>query len=361
MKRVVFVVYDTSLIGGAERISLMLANSLTSDYKVTVISLFQKEDGPIIDLDSSIDHFVISDKARSLRLCRFLFVWKIMKLLKRIGPSHLVAVTAGVNPIVHLVATRTGNPWIYWEHSSLQNQSYGKNHYRRQKLGIDKSDHVVVLTQPDKNSYIKEFQVESKKISVIPSYVDFLEEPPIYNLNSKKIVSVGRLVDIKQFNHAILAAKKVFEKHPDWQWDIYGDGEERENLQELIEENQLQEQVRLKGNHKNPIEVLDQYAFLAVTSKFEGGPIVVLEAQSRALPVISYNCPVGPKTLIRHHVNGFLVKDQSLKDLVNAVNKLIESPDLRKEFSDHAMIDLETYSKKIIKKQWKKVLNLKGK
>ncbi len=122
-------------------------------------------------------------------------------------------------------------------------------------------------------------------------------------------------------------------------------------LQDYIEENSLQ-RVLLKGSTSNVQEVYRQSDFFVMSSKYEGLPMVLVEAQSFGLPIVSYDCPFGPSDVIQNHKNGLLVENQNIEALADAILKLASSPDMLAQFSQNSLINAKKYQPEQILKVW---------
>ncbi|KCY84447.1 glycosyltransferase, partial [Acinetobacter baumannii] len=169
--------------------------------------------------------------------------------------------------------------------------------------------------------------------------------------NNKQIVTIGRLTDQKNYIHLLQAWKKIYQSIPDWQLNIYGEGEHEEMLQDYIKQHSLKN-VSLKGSTSNVKEVYEQSSFFVMSSKYEGLPMVLIEAQSFGLPIVSYNCPYGPSDVIRDSKNGFLVEDQNVEELAAAILKLALSPQLLEQFSQSSLLNAKKYQPEQILKIW---------
>ncbi len=357
-KIVAFLLYDITLLGGAENITLQLANELSNIYEVHIISLFKKNDSPIIHLDNKIRIHYLSLGQGSISRNIIRFSYNLSLILKSNKVSLLFSITAGPNEIAWLASKLARSKWIYCEHSNLENQTYGKIHYLRQYIGAKFSDHIVCLTQRDFRNFVKKLNVSERKLSVIPNFVDFNKfYNESYNIRSKKIISVGRLVLVKQFDHIIMIGKYIFNKYQDWIWNIYGDGELKEDLQNLINKNNLENHIFLRGKVNNIMEILPEHSFLVMTSKYEGLPLSLLEAQFCKLPIISYDCPTGPGEIISDNKNGFLIEEQNLKEMQQKIDYLISNSDCRLKFSKNACLNLDLYKKENVLKSWIKLIN----
>lgn len=344
-------------MGGAENISINLANSLANDYKVTIISLFNEQGKPFFHIDSKCKHVVISEKTKSITKNIYSLQKEVRAVLKEQNVDVLLSITAGIVTVGALAVRGTKAKHIYCEHSNLENQTYGKKHLLRQYIGAKLSNKIVVLTNRDKNNYINKFKIKNSKIDVIPNYFDAKKYDINYNKESKIIVSLGRLKSVKGFDRAIEIAKEVYKKHPDWQWHIYGEGDERQNLEKKIEQYKLENFFILKGATTQVQETLSTCSFFVMTSYYEGIPLALLEAQSVGLPTVAFNCPTGPEEVIADGINGALVENNNMPQMIDTINKFIEDENLRTTYSSNSMINFNKFSKKTILQQWKNLID----
>ncbi|MDU4396478.1 MAG: hypothetical protein E7I61_04610, partial [Haemophilus parainfluenzae] len=130
-KIVAFLLYDITLLGGAENITLQLANELSNIYEVHIISLFKKNDSSIIHLNNKIRIHYLSIGCGSIYRSIIRFSYNLSLILKSNKISLLFSITAGPNEIAWLASKLAKSKWIYCEHSNLENQTYGKIHYLR--------------------------------------------------------------------------------------------------------------------------------------------------------------------------------------------------------------------------------------
>lgn len=146
---------------------------------------------------------------------------------------------------------------------------------------------------------------------------------PVSDTSAKVVVAIGRLREQKGFDLLIPAFSHVVAVRPDWTLRIYGEGSERQALQQLIRDCGLQDHVVLAGWSTSIGEELGQASLFALSSRSEGFPMVLLEAMSKGLPVVSYDCPYGPREIISHGRDGLLVPAQDVAGLAAALLELI--------------------------------------
>lgn len=120
-------------------------------------------------------------------------------------------------------------------------------------------------------------------------------------------MTVSRIDFVKGFEYLIEVSKLVFARYPDWQWHIYGDGEieYKNKIIDLIQQNNLQKHIILQGNRSDIYDLYQNYSFYVMTSRYEGLPMVLLEAKAKKLPIVSFDINSGPSDIIRDGIDGF--------------------------------------------------------
>lgn len=211
-------------------------------------------------------------------------------------------------------------------------------------------DLLVVLTQNDRIHYSKFL----KNVIAIPNFINSSSEL-LPDLDSKIIVSAGRLEFQKGFDRLIKAFALIVQRYPDWSLVIHGEGIERTKLEDLCKKLQLETKVSFPGTSHNLLLEFSKASIFVMSSRFEGFPMVLIEAMSSRLPCISYNCS-GPDEIIDNGINGILVNQNSIKQLAEKIVFLIENHDKRKELSNQAILKAELYSAPKLRTQWAEIL-----
>lgn len=211
---------------------------------------------------------------------------------------------------------------------------------------VRKFDRFVVLTKEDAQMW-----GEIPGLKVIPNAAKFIAER-FSDCSAKRVIAVGRLDYQKGFDRLIMAWEKVRESMPDWRLDIFGQGEWKDMLQLMIDERGLQNCVRLNEPTKNIGEEYAESSMLVMSSNYEGFPMVMIEAMACGLPAVSFDFKCGPKDIIRHGVNGLLVKNGDIQGLADAMMTLMGDEVLRKQMSVEARLVTETYSEEKVMGKW---------
>lgn len=217
---------------------------------------------------------------------------------------------------------------------------------RKVEKAAGKLEALVVLTQHDAQSW-----EGIAKTIVIPNSLPF-NPSAISNCENKTAIFVGRFNEQKGLEYLIGSWEKVHRRCPDWILHIYGEGEQEQLLTNLIEKAGLNDVVMV---HKPTTQIMDRYlesSMFILTSRFEGLPMVLIEAMACGLPVVSFDCPWGPAELIINGENGFLVEYLNTDEEAERICQLIESPALRREMGEKAKVYVEKYKRDAVMKLW---------
>ncbi len=210
-------------------------------------------------------------------------------------------------------------------------------------------DAVAVLTERDRQEY--EQLLPGTRVVRIPNAVHSLDQVSSDH-HAKIAVAAGRLFPQKGFDMLIQAWSKLVETYPEWQLRIYGSGEKKAELRALIEEHHLYNHVFLMGHTDRLDDELAKASFYVLSSRFEGLPMVMIEAMSHALPVVSFDCPTGPSDVLTHGVDGLLVPPEDPDALAQAMAKLMADESLRSEMGVAAVLTAASYGPDAVHPRW---------
>ena len=218
----------------------------------------------------------------------------------------------------------------------------------RQKLekAVRKLDALVLLTQHDADSWAGLTRTE-----IIPNSMPFFPEQAS-SCENKQVIFVGRFSEQKGLNYLIKTWEGVYKKHKDWTLHMYGEGEQKAILLNLIEEAGLTDAVVVHEPTRQIMEKYQESSIFLLTSRFEGLPMVLIEAQACGLPIVSFNCPWGPADIIKNGEDGFLVEYLNTDEATEKVCLLIEDTELRKRMGKQARINVQRYRRDRVMKQW---------
>jgi len=314
---------------------------------VSIISLHFQHGQLFFPLDENVYHSILKASQTPAR------IQEIHKFIRKETIDVVINVDTGMGYIGILAATGTGAKVITWEHSNYYNNWNSRLFPHLRKFAARKSSAIVVLTERDKYNYETNIK-RCVPVTVIANPVKKQENE--YNEASKTILSAGALGKIKRFDLIVSIGKIIFEKHPDWQWVICGDGPEREDLLRKTAEAKMQKNICFCGSVSDMDSKYRQAAMYVLTSEMEGLPMVLLEAKSHGLPIISFDIETGPSEVIRDGVNGYLIESGDVHKMADRICRLIEDESLRTEFAKNAVLDMEKFDEEMIVNKWEQLL-----
>lgn len=215
-----------------------------------------------------------------------------------------------------------------------------------------KLDKLVVLTKADYNQW----KVTHQNIIQIPN-LNPLENKTVSALSNKRVISVGRLDAQKGFDMLLEAWALVAIKHPDWTLDIFGIGQWELKLNNRMVELDLVGKANLCGLASDIVSDYINSSVYVMSSRYEGLPMVLIEAMSCGLPIVSFDCEYGPRELIIEGENGFLVNPGNIEELAKKICLLIENENLRLKMGKQALEAVKQYSKEPIMQKWTDLFN----
>lgn len=219
---------------------------------------------------------------------------------------------------------------------------------RQDEQIVRRFDKFVVLTNEDRG-----YWGNLPNIEVIPNAAMHVSDT-YSDVMNKRVIAVGRLDYQKGFDRLIQAWELVqyTGKFTDWKLDIFGQGEWREMLQQMIDKAELRDTVRLNKPTKQIGEEYVKSDLLVMSSNYEGFPMVMIEAMACGLPVVSFDYKCGPKDIIQSGINGLLVPNGDIQALADAMMKVMEDEAYRKMLSLNARKVVDTYSEQAVMSQW---------
>ena len=362
--------------GGIEKQTITFANELVKKYRVNIISMYDMNSKPAYPVDSRVNvtylmhcapnrkefkeaiknkHFIRAIK-EGIKAVRILINKKrlMKKAIKNIKEGYILSTRIEFADMLSKYANKDVVKMTQ-EHLNDSTPKY----INRVKKAFRNLDYLVVLGPGSNENYSKWLQ-DNKKIKIV-EIPNILEEIPKVNaeLAGKNIVSVGRLHPVKGFDRLINIFKKVSERVEDSTLTIVGGGDEREKLENLIDELNLKDKVKITGmlsSEEVKNKMLESSVY-AMTSLSECLPMVLLEAASLGIPLVAYDVPVGPKAIIKNGENGYLIEDNSIDKIVDKIVYLLEHEEERKKMGKIAKEYANKYLAENVMPLWYKVFD----
>ncbi len=347
--------------GGAERVLSIIANNFCKSYDVSIMILNEKI---MYDLDERIniirlDNETSKRKRGYHKLIRiFNRIFKMKQYLKNENYDIIVSFLPEMSFLASFCKGKK-NKLIISDRNDPNMEYNSKLYYHLMKKLYPRADGFIFQTPDAKRYFDSLINFSKKKWSIIenPIKEEFICER-YKGKRIKEIVSVGRLQEQKNFELLIKAFSKIEKKHVDYKLKIYGEGELRTKLQNLIVDLKLEDKILLCGQKDNIKEEIYKSKLFIMTSNYEGIPNALIEAMCLGLLVISTDCPCGgPKLFIDNGFNGYLIPVNDEKCLVETIDKALSDDKKSEELGNNASKIGARVHPKIIIKKWENFIN----
>lgn len=352
--------------GGAERAAVLLAEGfLKKGCQVTVVTL-DGQDNDFYKLPNKVERLALNIAGYSPTPLHALFnnVYRIRVLRKAISlqkPDIVISFLDTTNIVTLLALTGTKYPVIVSEQNNPRISSKGRVWDQLRRVIYPKATRVVSTSQGVDNYF---HWLPKTKRAVIYNPLATVEDcggavnlPQGVDPDKKWLIAMGRLTYQKGFEILLSAFHKIANKYSEWQLIILGEGQQRSELENLRDNLDLTHQVILPGVISNPFPLLKQSKFFVLSSRFEGFGNVLIEAMACGLPVISTDCPSGPREIIRDGVDGILVPNENISALAAAMDHLMSDEQERQRLAAHAPEGVTRFSLEKIVGMWEVLFN----
>lgn len=343
--------------GGAERVVSVLASRLAKQgHEVSVSLLASAEKG--YDLDDAV-HIIDCSQKFSVKGISFLQRVRLLHdALRKTGAEVCVSFTVAVNLYAVLACIGLKCQLVLAERNDPRFDPVGRGARFLRRLLYPLADRYVFQTEGEKVFFSKRIQSRS---AVIPNPVNPGIPEAYDGQREKRIVTAVRLEPQKNLKLAIDAFALIEKKYPDFSFEIYGKGRQKEMLDQYIRQLGLQDKVRLMGSSSRLYEQIGKAYMFVLPSDYEGMSNSLLEAMALGLPVISTDHPSGgARAVITHGKNGFLIPVGGTQQLAQAMEQLIENPDLAQRMGCSGQHVRKTLQVDVIIKKWIDFLSRRG-
>ncbi len=368
--------------GGTIRSTVNIANQLARGHDVEVVSVVRPDDEPKFSIDPAVRLRVLTDarpqaasgRSVSAGASRAVDAWlqrqpsrlirrddrrydrfnlltdtALLRFLRSTRDGVLVSTRPGLN----LVVARYARPAVIriaQEHINLAHHRLLRPALvERVRTSYRRFDAVTTLTPTDAEDY-RRLLGDAVRVVAMPNGVP---APGVRaDPTSRVVVAAGRLTRAKGFDQLISAFAGVVEAHPDWRLRIFGDGDQKSRLVKQVKRHGLREHVALPGFTTDLPHEMAAASIYAMSSRFEGYPMVLLEAMACGLPIVAFDCPSGPRHIVDHGTNGLLIRDGDVEALTAGLLELIEHDGRRAAMAAAAFETSRGYTMDAVAKRW---------
>jgi glycosyltransferase involved in cell wall biosynthesis len=374
--KVYVMLLDAYGMGGTVRTTLNLVEYLAEHNEVEVISAVRRRDRPVFPIPGNIAVTVLDDRRRAVqpnglrgrarRVLRRLpsllvypdknalatcSLWSDLQMVRRLrslAPGVLVTTRPGFNLAAPRLVPR-GVATVGQEHMNFRAHNPALAAAIRRRYSD--LDALAVLTRDDLGDYGEVLEGAGTRIVRIPNAVPELPGEPV-DTRDNVVLAAGRLTWQKGFDMLIDAYEPIARRHPDWRLEIYGDGVRRRPLKRRVARLRAHNNIFLMGPSDRLGERMAGASILALSSRYEGFGMVIVEGMSKGLPVVSFDCPRGPGEIIDSGRDGILVENGDVDALTRALLELIEDPSRRSRYAAAGREKARQYELSAIGPRW---------
>lgn len=334
MKKIAIVIGDLGMPGGAEKVAADLATEFHQrGYDVTVITFEEKNKSGYLQTPAKHLHISMPSRAGNIISQLKLLaqrVWTFRQIFQREQFTHIFSFLESANIPCALASPLT----LVSVH--IDPDEWTERQKKIIKFAFKRARAVIALTNSMQTKLETDLQLNNIVRIYNPVMTNLVHQRAKESIaiNTPFVLAVGRLNALKRFDR-LIAAYAQANITENCRLIILGEGELRKNLEQQIKDYGLQERILLLGYEANPYKYMTRAEYLVMSSDTEAYPVVLIEALSLGCPVLSTDCPSGPREIIREGVNGLLVA-LTEQALAAGMQRLCTDSQLRERLSRQA-------------------------
>ncbi len=357
--------------GGIEKQTITLANELCKTYEVEFISTYSMQSRPAYPVDDRIKiKYLIDGKPNREEIKSAIKTKNIVQLIKQgikavkilYLKKHLMIKEVKKLECDYVLSTRVEFAEMLSKYAPTNVITMTQEHLHddskkyvdRARKAFSNLDYLLVLCDGSRENFAKWLK-DNKKIKIvqIPNILNYIPDESAL-LNGNSLVSVGRLHPVKNFETLIKVFGLVQKSITDATLTIVGGGDEFDRLNNLVKEEGLQDKVNITGmvSAEDVKKYMLSSDIYVMTSHTECFPMVLLEASSVALPLVAFDVPVGPCSIIEDGQNGYLVEYENKEEMAERIISLLKNRVVLKAFGQRAKYKSNQYLAENIMNQW---------
>jgi GalNAc-alpha-(1->4)-GalNAc-alpha-(1->3)-diNAcBac-PP-undecaprenol alpha-1,4-N-acetyl-D-galactosaminyltransferase len=372
--------------GGAERVlSNMAGYWAEKGWDITILTLYQGDAPVSYDLHPRVVHLdllkstlhrnprpdrqsmealravfkVLSPSERRVFLRDLVLIVALRHAIRSTNPDTVISFIDITNVYVLLATHDLHCPVLVSERCDPRQGSLGHDGWDRLRERLyPNARHVVVLDHDSLSFFGEEVRQRARVIpnAALPPRHSRVEMEKAQKKTGRTLLAMGRLDHGKGFDLLLDAFSRVAPRQPWWSLEIWGLGPLRASLESLAFELGLDGRVRFPGFTRNRDDVMRQADLFVLSSRFEGFPNVLLEAMASGLPAVSFDCPTGPRRIIRSGIDGQLVPPQDVAALSENLERLMENHGERQRLASRAPDVIERFNVDVVMGKWEELV-----
>lgn len=378
--KIIYILKSFAQLAGTERVMADKINYLAKKgHSITLITYEQGSHPLVFPLYTTVKHidldtrfFTLSKHSLFTRSFYFfkmksIFRKRLQEIVNKQKPDYIITTTYSLKVAKDILRAKNNARTMMESHIShdsvIRHYDFKRNSISRYIIKLyDKRniktlkefDNFITLTKDDGSQWSK----CGIKSMIIPNPVTKYPEAlyPSKTCNNR-IIAIGRLNHQKGFDKLIEAFSIISSRFPQWRVDIFGQGELEKELNSLIVQKGLRRRISIHKPTKDIYKEYSQSDFFVLSSNYEGFGLVLVEAMSCGIPVVSFDCPYGPKEIITDTQDGLLVENGNVSQLAEKMEWMITHEKERTEMGRQARLSSQKYEISRIMSAWEELFN----
>lgn len=348
--------------GGAERVMATMANYWAEKgWTVNLLTLDSGAAPPFYPLHADVHHRPLGLASISTSLLQGLGnnirrVRKLRAAIRETKPDVVISLMTESNIRTLLATMGLRVPVIVQEQNDPYRSNLGRGWDLLRHRTYRWATHVVVLAERSLNYFSPGVRKRARVIPNPAMVVGQPRKPFAGDARQKTVIAMGRLVPQKGFDFLLDAFARVAGRHPAWSLEILGEGPLRGELEAQAVSLGLGDRVRMPGVTKEPHDKLRLADLFVMSSRHEGFPLSLCEAMGCGLPAISFDCPTGPREIIRDGIDGVLVPAENVGALSDAMDQMMSDQQRRESLAARAPEVLERFGLTKVMGMWEALI-----
>lgn len=374
VKKITFLLLHLGY-GGIETATINTANALSKKYNIELISFYKLDNSQANKINKKIKiKYLYNGGPNKEEMLSALKSKKLISIIKEGFISLDILLKKKILIIKEirktksdvLISTRVDFSVLLNKYGAMKkikivqehhHHNNNKKYINKLKYKYNNIDYLFALTETLEKDYKKFLKYNYKtKVVLMPNMIKS-KFKKFANLKNNNIIFVGRLHRVKKVEDLVRIFSKL--KYKDCNLYIIGDGEEYNNIKNLITELNLENRVKMLGylDQKEISKYLLESKVFCMTSITEGLPMVLLEAMSYGVPCVAYDTESGIKDIIEDEENGFIIYNRDEKKYIEKLDLILGDKNLISNMSKNAIKKAKTFSEKEIIKKWVTILS----
>lgn len=383
--KICFITYNIFDLGGIQRVTSVIANELSKEHQVDILCTCgkYKVDRSLYNLSENINIEINEDLKRKSKIMQLSYkclkeINKITSIFNREDMLNIltelyypkkirkrfinylndkeydivIGVAGEYSLLLGTIANDINTKTIGWQHNSFDAylNTRGRYFWNQDELFrkyIGNLNKHIVLTEYDRDMYKKNMNIDSDVI-YNPKSFSSVEKS---NVKNKQFLAAGRFTHQKGFDLLIESFNEFSKINTEWDLVIVGDGEEKKYIKQLINKYDLDKRIRIENFTNDIKSYFLESSILLLPSRWEGMPMIVLEALEMGVPIISYDITASQQ-LIENNKEGILVNKFDVIEFSNAMVRMANSLKYRYNMSKNAIKKSKIFSVNEIVREW---------